>query len=218
MKFHTLAWPDVDTRMIMAHERVEKYFGYSVNRYRVHMPHGLWMDKVCKDEFESGAEIVCFLEIDCVPVEQEVLMKAYRWVKDKRGILGIAQAANHLDPLHIYAGPAFYMIHREAWKRISYTFGEDNKNDVGQAVTKIAESMAIPVRCLMPTHYLMPPEYDRWRLGNFGYFGRGTHYKHGVFHLFQGRANNAVSTFDDICTKIVNKEFNTNGWFECGSL
>jgi len=218
MRFHTLAWPDVDTRMLNAHESVIRHFGLSVAYYRVHMPHGEWMDKVCKDEFETGAEVVCFLEIDCVPTCETIVARAYRWARENRGILGIAQSANHLDPRHIYAGPAFYMVHREAWKKVGKTFSEQPDCDVAQVITKSAERLGVPVRCLYPTHYLYPADEGRWALGNYGYFGRGTHYSGGVFHMFQGRTNNAIGSFVDICDKIVSNQYSTGGWYESAKL
>ena len=218
MRIHTLAWPDVDTRMINAHESVMKHFGLSPTYYRVHMPHGEWMDKVCKDEFETGAEVVCFLEIDCVPTCETIMARAYRWTKDNRGILGIAQSANHLDPCHIYAGPAFYMVHRDTWKKVNVTFSEYDHCDVAQFFCISAESKNIPVRAIYPTHYLYPADEGRWALGNYGYFGRGTHYSGGVFHMFQGRTNNAINTFVDVCGKIVGNTFSTDGWYESAKL
>jgi hypothetical protein len=218
MRVHTLAWPDVDTRMINAHESVMKHFGISATYYRVHMPHGEWMDKVCKDEFETGAEVVCFLEIDCVPTCETIMARAYRWTKDNRGILGIAQSANHLDPCHIYAGPAFYMVHRDAWQKVGKTFSEQPTSDVAQEFTKVAERLGVRVRCIYPLNYLYPADEGRWVLGNYGYFGRGTHYSGGVFHMFQGRTNNAINTFVDVCDKIVTGHFSTGGWYESAKL
>jgi hypothetical protein len=182
------------------------------------MPHGEWMDKVCKDEFETGSEVVCFLEIDCVPTCETIMARAYRWTKDNRGILGIAQSANHLDPCHIYAGPAFYMVHREAWQKVGKTFSEQPECDVAQLFTKSAERLGVPVRAVYPTHYLYPADEGRWALGNYGYFGRGTHYSGGVFHMFQGRTNNAINTFVDVCDKIVTGHFSTGGWYESAKL
>ena len=218
MRVHTLAWPDVDTRMVNAHESVVRHFGLTASYYRVHMPHGEWMDKVCKDEFETGAEVVCFLEIDCVPTCETIMARAYRWTKENRGILGIAQSANHLDPHHIYAGPAFYMVHREAWQKVGVTFSEQPDCDVAQFFTKVAEGLDLPIRAIYPTHYLYPADEGRWSLGNYGYFGRGTHYNGGVFHMFQGRTNNAINTFVDVCDKIVTAHFSTGGWYESTKL
>ena len=218
MRVHTLAWPDVDTRMVNAHESVVRHFGLTASYYRVHMPHGEWMDKVCKDEFETGAEVVCFLEIDCVPTCETIMARAYRWAKESRGVLGIAQSANHLDPRHIYAGPAFYMVHREAWQKVGKTFSEQPDCDVAQLFTKSCEGLGVPVRCLYPTHYLYPAGEGRWALGNYGYFGRGTHYSGGVFHMFQGRSNNAINTFVDVCGKITGNTFSTEGWYESAKL
>ena len=218
MRVHTLAGPDVDTRMVNAHESVVRHFGLTASYYRVHMPHGEWMDKVCKDEFETGSEVVCFLEIDCVPTCETIVARAYRWAKENKGVLGIAQSANHLDPRHIYAGPAFYMVHREAWKKVGKTFSEQSDCDVAQLFTKSCEGLGVPVRCLYPTHYLYPADEGRWALGNYGYFGRGTHYSGGVFHMFQGRSNNAINTFVDVCGKITGNTFSTEGWYESAKL
>ena len=218
MKFHTLAWPNVAQRMLESHGDVVQHWGLDVEYTRERVPHGQWMDGICADVFNSGEKVACFLEIDAVPTVKGLAEKAYAWVVENRGLLGIAQSANHLNPSHIYAGPAFYMIHRDAWDKLGISFSETVQTDVGQNVSLYAEGQRIPIRVLYPSHYLFPPDGERWDLGNYGRYGRGTFYRAGLFHLFQGRMNNAVNVFADICEKIVDNKLTTKGWHECDRL
>ena len=100
----------------------------------------------------------------------------------------------------------------------SASFSETARTDVGQYVSMRAENVGVPVRALYPSHYLFLPEGERWNLGNYGRYGRGTYYRAGLFHLFQGRMNNSVNVFADICEKIVDNKFTTKGWHECERL
>lgn len=218
MKFHTLAWPNVAQRMLECHDDVAKHWGLNVEYHLRRVPHGEWMDWVCANLFSSGEKIVCFLEVDALPTNKNIVGDCYDWVERTRGVLGIAQTANHLDPTHVYAGPAFYMIHKDAWNYAGVSFSETRSCDVAQLVTRQCEGKRIPVRCLYPSHYLMLPENERWYLGNYGMYGRGTYYRAGLFHLFQGRLNNSVNVFADICEKIVDNKFTTKGWHECERL
>jgi len=36
--------------------------------------------------------------------------------------------------------------------------------------------------------------------------------------MFQGRTNNAINTFVDVCDKIVTGHFSTGGWYESAKL
>ena len=218
MKFHTLAWPNVAERMLESHGDVVSHFGLQVDYTRKRIPHGEWMDGICQSVFGEGGEVACFLEIDAVPTVKGMVEKAYNWVVENRGLLGIAQSANHLYAPHIYAAPAFYMIHRDAWEKVGASFSETAKTDVGQYVSMRAENIGVPVRALYPSHYLFLPDGERWNLGNYGRYGRGTFYRAGLFHLFQGRMNNSVNVFADICEKIVDNKFTTKGWHECERL
>ena len=215
LRLHCLAWPNVDPLMLDGHKWVMGLWGLDVEYTIEQRPHGEWMDDVCKS---SKDNVVGFIEIDALPTDGGLVKAAYDWVAGNEGILGIAQSANHLLPNHIYAGPAFYFIHKRAWEKVDCSFSETQDTDVAQLVSIYGERLGIPIRCLYPSHYLFPPEGERWRLGNYGKFGRGTFYRPGLFHLFQGRLNNSVNVFADISEKIVNGEFTTKGWHECERL
>lgn len=218
MKFHTLAWPNVADRMLESHGDVVNHWGLDVEYTRKRIPHGEWMDGVCTDVFNSGEKVACFLEIDAVPTDKKLVQRAYDWVLENKGILGIAQSSNHLYAPHVYAAPAFFLIHKEAWQKVACSFSETQSTDVGQLVSLHGERLGVPIRAIYPSHYLFPPEGERWDLGNYGKYGRGTFYRPGLFHLFQGRLNNSVNVFADICEKIVDGKFTTKGWHECDRL
>ena len=218
MKFHTLAWPNVAQRMLESHDDVAKHWGLDVAYTKERIAHGEWMDGICANIFNTGEKVACFLEIDALPTDKRLAQKAYDWVFENKGILGIAQSANHLYAPHIYAAPAFFLIHKEAWQKVGCSFSETKDTDVGQLVSLHGERLGVPIRALYPSHYLFPPEGERWGLGNYGRYGRGTFYRLGLFHLFQGRLSDSVNIFADISEKIIDGRFTTKGWHECDRL
>lgn len=208
MKFeiHTLHWDNTDSRIVDSHKKVMEHFKLPVNYYGNNFLHGKWMDQVCSF---SAADVICFLDADCVPINFDKFIECIRYVQRNKTFLGIAQASNHIHPKsHTYAAPPFFAVHKECWSKVSTSFTETPRGDVAEEFSYVAEAKGIRYRCLYPTTFEREPVEGVWPLGNYGYYGVGTTFDNTVYHLYQGRMGNNVELFVERCDEIVNGAFN----------
>lgn len=205
---NTLYWPDTDPGIVKAHCDVMRHLGLEVNYTIQQYPHGQWMDAVME---HIEADIIVFLDIDCVPTNKQVFDDAVQWVAKHESFLGIAQASNHIKPCsHIFAAPAFLVMHKKAWQFLQKpSFAEVPWADVAENVSYTAEMAGLKYKTLMPTHYYKRPENERWFLHSYGEYGIGTHFEGGIFHLYQGRLPQNQKLFKKVCRDIIKGTFNT---------
>jgi hypothetical protein len=208
VEIHTLAWPNTDVRMLQSHSDVCRHLGLQVGYTLEKVPHGKWMDTTMSN---STADIVGFLDVDCVPTNKQVVDDAIEWVATHKSFMGIAQASNHILPKsHIFAAPAFFFIWRQAWLDMNHpTFSETPNSDVAENVSYAAEMSEMRYKTLYPTHWTAEPEEGVWPLHTYGLYGIGTHFEEGVYHLYQGRFEKNVQMFVDVCKNIIDHRFTT---------
>lgn len=214
LEIHTLAWPNCDPRLVQAHTETCAAMNVPVRYTFEQLPHGQWMDSVLAN---STADVVGFLDIDCVPTNAAIVPSAVRYVSDSRSLIGIAQASNHIPPKsHIFAAPAFFFIWRETWDGLNRpTFSETQYGDVAENVCYAAEVAGLRYRTLFPTHYTRTPDEGAWHLHTYGVFGIGTVFEGGVYHLYQGRFTRNVDLFVEVCRSIIDGRFSTEGLTLC---
>lgn len=206
---HSLVWDNVAPAVLEAHRSVTQHFAIPVRYYQENTTHGIWLDRVMN---QSQEEVVGFFDIDAVPVNSEITCLAAEYALTNQTFVGLAQAANHIEPAHIYAGPGFFFIYRNAWISLGRpTFLHGGNSDVGQNVSRAAERAGLKYRCLYPTHWDRQAIEGIWPLGNYGRFAIGTHYRGGVYHLYQSRFNYNVDLFVSRCAEIVEGRFTTDG-------
>lgn len=211
MKWHVLAWPNVDPRVIAAQKAVFEHFDLDVEYTHERVPHGVWMNDTLSKAYND--ELVGFFDVDCVPTNTQVLQKAMFWATVNKSFVGVAQVSNHIKPAsHVYAAPAFYVMYRDAWMDLNCpTFSETASSDVAENVSYAAEYAGLPYRCLYPTHFEKESRDGAWRLGNYGHYGIGTHFAGGIYHLYQGRFSDNVQLFVTRCSQIIDGTFSTVG-------
>lgn len=205
VEFNTLYWDNTPDVQIEAHKHVTSHLDIPVNYHKRTVNHGLWMDEVCRN---STSDIIGFLDSDCVPISYVDVMSCVRYVKRSGTFLGVAQVSNHIPPKsHIYAAPAFFLIHKKCWEELRTSFTETRRSDVGEELCYVAESRGIRYRCLYPTTFEDEPVEGVWPLGNYGYYGIGTTFADTVYHLYQGRMGNNMNLFIQRCKEIVDGTF-----------
>jgi hypothetical protein len=212
MIIHTLVYDNISPAIIRAHEAVCQHFGLPVEYTRDNIAHGTWLAATVR----GGAEdVIGFLDIDCVPTNRAIIDVAIDYARQQRTFIGIAQASNHFAPpanSHIFAAPAFFFIHREAWREMGCpAFDELAGSDTAQNVSRRAEELGKRYCCLYPTHWEKPSHEGVWRLGNYGVYGIGTHFHGGVYHLYQSRFNSHIELFTQRCNEICAGTFTTTG-------
>ncbi len=205
LEFNTLYWDNTPESQVQAHKKVVNHLKIPVNYYPENTHHGAWMDRVCR---QSQSDIIGFFDSDCVPISRDAVMECVKYVQKNKTFIGIAQASNHIPPKsHIYAAPAFFLIHKECWQSIGASFLETRRGDVGEEFCYKAEAMGIRYRCLYPSTFEREPVEGLWPLGNYGYYGIGTTFENTVYHLYQGRMGTNLQLFLDRCEEIVNDTF-----------
>jgi len=208
IEIHTLAWPNTNVKMVEAHTNTCKHLGLDVAYHMTQTPHGKWMDVIMDN---STADVVGFLDIDCVPTNPGVVNTAAAWAAQNESFVGIAQASNHIWPKsHIFAAPAFFFMWRDAWTELRKpTFSETEQSDVAENVCYAAEMAGLRYKTLFPTHWTAEPEEGAWRLHTYGLYGIGTHFEEGVYHLYQGRMDKNVQMFVNTCDSIIKGNLST---------
>jgi len=214
IEIHTLAWTTVDPKIIKAHTDTCKFLGLNVNYTIQDIRHGEWMDGVMRS---TKADVVLFLDIDCVPTNKLIVDKAIAWAHVNKSFVGIAQVSNHIPPYsHIFAAPAFFAISKEGLELMNRpTFLETEQCDVAENVSYAAEMMKIPYKTIYPTHYFKPPAEGIWKLHTYGEYGIGTHFEGGIFHLYQGRTPDNTLIFESACKAIQNNSFTLEAFRPC---
>lgn len=198
---HVLAWDNVDDRIIEAQRSVLDHFGIEYTLHRENVDHGSWMNLIMDS---SENDVVGFLDVDCVPMNNQIVDAAKTYCEKNNSFIGIAQVSNHIPPAsHIYAAPAFFFINAQCWHDLGKpTFCATENSDVAENVSYVAEAKGKPYRALYPVKCREP----LWRLGNYGMYGIGTEFIGGIFHLYQSRLAENVKMFERVCEEIVANE------------
>lgn len=207
-EIHCLSWENSNERILQAHKTVLEHFKIPVKYTIRTIPHGLWMDEMFNN---SETEIIGFLDSDCVPTNKEIVSKAINYTIKNKSFIGISQVSNHINPrTHVYAAPAFFFMHRDCWNSLGRTSCiETRRSDVAEEISHIAEERGKTYRCLYPTHLERAPQGGLWRLNNYSYYGIGTHFQGGIYHLYQGRFSENIELFEKRCKEIVDGSFST---------
>ena len=198
---HVLAWDNVDDRIIEAQKSVLDHFKIEYTLHRENVDHGEWMNRIMQS---SEDEVVGFLDVDCVPLNSQIVPAAQTYCVKNKSFIGIAQVSNHIPPAaHIYAAPAFFFINRQAWLDLGKpTFAATPNSDVAENVSYAAEERGLPYRALYPVKCVEP----LWQLGNYGMYGIGTEFIGGIYHLYQSRMSENIKMFERVCEEVVANE------------
>ena len=186
ISLNSLYFPNSNPDFISAAKSVHNHFGLNVNYHEHTVRHGVWMDHVMNT---SNADVVGFLDIDCIPLTKNAVMDMIKFVAKNKSIAGCAQATNHIPPMsHIFVAPCCFFIWRPLWEAIGRpSFTETNRSDVCQEVCYIAEANGVRMKALYPSFFEREPEEGVWRLHNYGLYGVGTTFQNQFYHLYQSR-------------------------------
>lgn len=82
-----------------------------------YVQHGRFIEDVLNDA--AADEVVCILDLDCLPTNREMLQEAYEWALVNQSFVGNAQCVGHNFLRNtIYAAPSMLMVHKQAWERL----------------------------------------------------------------------------------------------------
>lgn len=201
VSLHSWATSIINPNLILYHKKVfEKLnlpINYTSNEYK---GHGKWMESILKS---SASEVVIFFDIDCIPLNRDIVIEAAKYSSENDSIFGIAQASNHIPPGDfIFCGASFLAISVEAWKKVgSPPLREFPGYDVGEYFSYLMVRNKKKYISLLPEYY---HEFSGDYLHCFGKYGIGTYYEGGVFHLWQARNGKYLNYFFSACDYVIN--------------
>lgn len=153
-------------------------------------------------------EIACFLDIDSLIYDKNLLREIYEWVKENKSFIGNAQNISHtIMRNRLYAAAPMLIIHRNAWETLGSPdlswFMQDNiQVDTAQILSLRADEIGFPYRLLYPIGY----DGDNHRpLGTYGNYGTGTLYPVS-WHYF--RISDFKDEIPELWTQRVNNILN----------
>lgn len=159
--------------------------------------HGGTIDRFISD-MKEWDHLVIF-DIDCIPLDADIVNETIAAVDNHIGIVGIAQKASHIPNSIIYAGPAFIAFSRKTYELLGKpTFGCTDRSDCAAELTYIAREKGIEVMLLYPTSV----EQKKWPLDGPVMFGPGTTFQNRIYHGFYSRRN--PGNFIKKCAEITN--------------
>ncbi len=193
-----LYWDNVDPRIVAAQRQVFAHFGYEIDqRERTGVDHGDFLDAYMAEIGED--DVALLTDIDCFPTNGEIVARAFAAASEGH-IFGCAQSANHIDPDRLYVAPMFMAISKRTWARIGRpSFKPDAENDVAQRLNEVARTADVQIEMLSPFGAIVP----KWRLGDVGFYGLGTFYRGGVFHLFESRSTPFAFLLFDVAEAVL---------------
>lgn len=213
VSINSFYYPGSNPRFVESHKNVMKHFNIPVNYFEQQIHHAQFMESVLTN---SDADVVGFLDIDCIPLSSSAINELISFVVKNKSIAGNVQATNHLYPMsHLFVAPSCFFIWKPLYDAIGRpSFFPTNQSDVAQQVCHVAEQHGVRMKALYPTHFEDEPEEGVWRLHNYGLYGVGTVFDGRFYHLFQSRFQKNVDLFIRRCEDVINGTFSTNGMFE----
>lgn len=193
---------NVDSKVLEVQKKVVDHFlpeGWSFDQFLYNPPDN---DSTALDQCigKNKNEIIIFLDIDCIPLNDKALPELAIQAKEDVLIGGI-QRANHIDNKgHLYVGP-FCMAFKVAKYRElgSPSFIYTRRGDRGEELTYLWEAAKLPVTMLWPSHVELP----MWALKTGIMFGLGTTYEDKFYHSFGIRESQMHDRFIQKCNEII---------------
>jgi len=143
---------------------------------------------------------VIVLDIDCIPLEKNVIKDAREWALNNIGLYSVAQNPNHIKDAPDYASPAFIAFSKKTYEKLgSPSFQGSSQWDVGGEFSYRASEKNLPIKLMYPSHVEKP----KWKFADGSMFGIGTTYENKVYHHFEGRR--VTKSFEDKCNQILLK-------------
>jgi hypothetical protein len=204
MKFHTFYTDNLPEKLIEDHQNVCNHIDLEVQYHSeeftdydgVYTAHGKFMTSVMEKE-----EVACFLDIDCLPHNKELIKKAYNWAVENKSFVGNAQNISHTQMRnHIYAAASCLIVTKDAWNILgnpdfSWFMQNNTQVDTAQILTLRADEIGFPYQLMYPIGYdeddlshCFVNDYGitthKKSLGSYGNYGIGTLYP-ATYHYFR---------------------------------
>jgi hypothetical protein len=148
-------------------------------------------------------EIIVLFDIDCIPLNEEIIIKAVKWAKENIGIYSMSQTAKYLNYPIIHSAPAFMVFSIKTFNKLGRpSFLPNKRSDCGAEMTWSAREKGIDVFLLYPSHCESPHTKLENGQGSI-MFGHGTTYGNSIYHAFESRFSKLDGFFINKCKKIL---------------
>ena len=157
---------NIDPKIVqLQQEVVKKYNKSNIPHYPVlsEAPPGYTMDKLVTMLEAKEHNVIMFLDIDCVPLNDNAL--DYFFDQAYNGwVIGDAQRSNHIqNDQHVFAAPHNVTFSVETYHKLgSPSFMSNYRGDVAEELTFKARESNIPIEIIMPLRYDAPPIRMEW--------------------------------------------------------
>lgn len=196
MKAVSFYMSNIPKEVVQAQKAVFDHFEIEIEQVETTLTHGQAIDKWLS---ENDWKAIAIFDIDCIPLNKNIINNLWRLTLYGVSVYGAAQKANHIANSEIYCSPAFCCFTRELWERTNRaTFVDIPGYDVGGFFSAEAKKVG-ELELLYPTKVEQP----MWDLNNFMKFGLGTTYGNTVYHAFQSRMNSGTM-FIKKCNQVIN--------------
>ena len=157
---------NVDRKTVELQQNVVKKFNKTdIPHYPVltNASHGQTMDKLIDMLEERGHDAIMFLDIDCVPVNENALQYCFDRAYENK-LIGDAQRSNHIEnDQHVFVGAHNITFRIDMYRKIGApSFLPNHRGDVAEEITFRAEECNYEVELLLPISYDAPPIRMAW--------------------------------------------------------
>lgn len=157
---------NIDRRIVETQSTVVKKYNKS---NIIHYPvltdgqPGQTMDKLVDMLSERGHDAIMFLDIDCLPLNDNALDYFFQQAYAGK-LIGDAQRSNHIqNDQHVFCAPHNITFTTETYKKLgSPSFNPNHRGDVSEELTFRAREVNIPIEIIMPLRYDAPPIRMDW--------------------------------------------------------
>lgn len=162
----TIFMRNIDPAMIQLQQQVvQKYNKSNIPQYPIlsEAPHGYTMEKLMAMLETREHNVVMFLDVDCVPLNDNAL--DYFFEKAFSGtLIGDAQRSNHIDNgQHVFCAPHNITLSMDTYDKLGRpSFMPNYRGDVAEELTFRAREANIPIEIIMPLRYDAPPIRMDW--------------------------------------------------------
>ena len=172
--------------VVESQRKVFEYFGEKIIQIKpdVWRGHASTVDAYLT---ENEWDHVILMDIDCIPLNKNVIKDARDWALNNLGLYSVAQNPNHIPNAVDYASPAFIAFSKKTYEELGNpSFQQTQKWDVGGELTHRAIEKNMTIKLMYPSEVEIP----KWKLANGSMFGIGTTYDNKVYHHFESRKFN----------------------------
>lgn len=180
LKIYTCYEKNIPPKVISYQKRVFDMFDMELEQELSNIHHPDYLtNKINSENFD----IMVFFDIDCIPLKPGLYEYIVSQISDNNTLIGVEQAANHIDGNIKYAGPACFAISKIAYEKLGYpSFRISKLADTGGELTIAAKEKGVKVKYFKITSSLN----KKWKCGKKR-FGNGTIYDDWLYHQFEIR-------------------------------